>query len=174
MAGAHVAGSPFRLLVAPGAPSANASLAYGSGIVSSLAGGVFGTSAFTIRQVRCLVFYVFSQLEWSFAFRRPRWVGLYRYGGGKENPFSRGHHRSYVVRVSGPGANSWRLQRSCLVSLVPNSIDRIDLCRTTCWNHSGCCCPRHDATRRHRSVPTIAYTRGMGEAGHKITELARK
>lgn len=49
MAGAHVSGSPFRLLVVEGAVAANASLAYGVGIDSPLAGGVFGTSAFTIR-----------------------------------------------------------------------------------------------------------------------------
>lgn len=49
MAGAHVVGSPFRVLVVPGHVSANASVAYGAGIVSSLAGGVFGTSEFFIR-----------------------------------------------------------------------------------------------------------------------------
>ena len=50
MAGAHVAGSPFRVLVVQGAAAANASFAYGAGIVSSLAGDAFGTSAFTIRR----------------------------------------------------------------------------------------------------------------------------
>lgn len=49
MAGAHVSGSPFRLVVVEGAVAVNASLAYGVGIDSPLAGGVFGTSAFTIR-----------------------------------------------------------------------------------------------------------------------------
>lgn len=49
MAGAHVSGSPFRLLVVEGAAAANASLAYGVGVDAPLAGGVFGTSAFTIR-----------------------------------------------------------------------------------------------------------------------------
>lgn len=50
MAGAHVSGSPFRLAVVEGAVAANASLAYGVGIDSPLAGGVFGTSVFTIRR----------------------------------------------------------------------------------------------------------------------------
>lgn len=50
MAGAHVKGSPFRVLVVQGAVAANASFAYGAGIISSLAGGVLGTSVFTIRQ----------------------------------------------------------------------------------------------------------------------------
>lgn len=50
MAGAHVEGSPFRVLVVPGVVAANASFAYGAGLVSSLAGDVFGTSAFTIRR----------------------------------------------------------------------------------------------------------------------------
>lgn len=50
MAGAHVSGSPFRVVVVAGAVAANASLAYGVGIDSPLAGGMFGTSAFTIRQ----------------------------------------------------------------------------------------------------------------------------
>lgn len=50
MAGAHVEGSPFRVLVVAGAAAANASFAFGAGIASSLAGGVFGTSAFTIRR----------------------------------------------------------------------------------------------------------------------------
>eukprot|EP00903_Cladosiphon_okamuranus_P013586 g12653.t2 len=49
VAGAHASGSPFRLVVLEGAVAANASLAYGVGIDSPLAGGVFGTSAFTIR-----------------------------------------------------------------------------------------------------------------------------
>lgn len=50
MAGAHVEGSPFRVLVVAGAAAANASFAYGAGIASSLAGGAFGTSVFTIRR----------------------------------------------------------------------------------------------------------------------------
>ncbi|CAM9146088.1 unnamed protein product, partial [Ectocarpus sp. 8 AP-2014] len=45
MAGAHVSGSPFRLVVVEGAVAANASLAFGVGIDSPLAGGVLGTSA---------------------------------------------------------------------------------------------------------------------------------
>jgi len=49
MAGAHVSGSPFRLVVVEGAVSANTSSADGVGIDSPLAGGVFGTSAFTVR-----------------------------------------------------------------------------------------------------------------------------
>lgn len=49
MAGAHVSGSPFRLMVVEGAVSANTSSADGVGIDSPLAGGVFGTSAFTVR-----------------------------------------------------------------------------------------------------------------------------
>eukprot|EP00752_Nemacystus_decipiens_P001537 g1506.t1 len=48
-AGAHVSGSPFRLVVVEGAVAANASSADGVGIDSPLAGGVFGTSVFTIR-----------------------------------------------------------------------------------------------------------------------------
>ncbi|CAM9570598.1 unnamed protein product, partial [Ectocarpus fasciculatus] len=52
MAGAHVSGSPFRLVVVEGVVAANASLAFGVGIDSPLAGGVFGTSTFTIRQGR--------------------------------------------------------------------------------------------------------------------------
>lgn len=49
MAGAHVLGSPFRVLVVPGDVSANTSVAVGAGIVSSLAGGLFASSLFTIR-----------------------------------------------------------------------------------------------------------------------------
>lgn len=49
MAGAHVSGSPFRVIVTHGAVVANASMAYGTGIASSIAGGVLGTSAFSIR-----------------------------------------------------------------------------------------------------------------------------
>lgn len=49
MAGAHIAGSPFRVMVVEGAVAANSSLLYGAGITSSLAGGAFETSTFTIR-----------------------------------------------------------------------------------------------------------------------------
>lgn len=52
MAGAHVSGSPFRLMVVEGAVSANTSSADGVGIDSPLAGGVFGTSTFTVRYHR--------------------------------------------------------------------------------------------------------------------------
>lgn len=50
MIGAHAAGSPFRLLVVPDSVSANASVAYGDGLVSSIAGAPEGTSNFIIRQ----------------------------------------------------------------------------------------------------------------------------
>lgn len=50
MAGAHVMGSPFRVRVVPGEVSANTSIAFGAGIVSSVAGGLFASSQFTIRQ----------------------------------------------------------------------------------------------------------------------------
>lgn len=50
MAGAHVAGSPFRLLVVPGPLSANATTADGEGLAFSNAGGANGIATFVIRQ----------------------------------------------------------------------------------------------------------------------------
>lgn len=49
IAGAHVSGSPFRILVTPGEVSGNGSVAYGSGLTSWVAGGMFGSPTFTIR-----------------------------------------------------------------------------------------------------------------------------
>lgn len=70
MAGAHVSGSPFRVVVVEGAVTANASLAYGVGIDSPLAGGMFGTSAFRIRQEKIInstIWYIFVSHDclWS-------------------------------------------------------------------------------------------------------------
>lgn len=74
MAGAHASGSPFRLVVVEGAVAANASSADGVGIDSPLAGGVFGTSAFTIRydeEAACLnICFLFSLV--SLRLQRPQ------------------------------------------------------------------------------------------------------
>ncbi|CAM9272770.1 unnamed protein product, partial [Discosporangium mesarthrocarpum] len=49
VAGSHVSGSPFRLLVSPGAAAPNTTLAYGQGLVSATAGAHYGNSFFIVR-----------------------------------------------------------------------------------------------------------------------------